>query len=206
MAVCYVVGAGDCQSLRIKKENGDMIIAADGGLKHLERFGLAADIIIGDFDSSDKVPEGDNVIRLKPEKDVTDMYAAVEQGIAAGYRDFEIFGATGGRLDHTVANIQLAAFLAEKGIRHTVHGVDCRIVCVRDSAITFDAANSGYISVFAHSDECEGVTIEGLKYVLNGATLTNSFSLGVSNEFIGKESRISVKKGTLLIIYTVEGE
>lgn len=202
MAVCYVVGAGDCNSLPINKADGDMIIAADGGLRHLERFGLAADIIIGDFDSSDKVPEGKNVIRLKPEKDVTDMYAAVEQGIAAGFRDFEIYGATGGRLDHTVANVQLAAYLAQKGYSHRIFGNGFGIVALNNSEIFFDSSMQGYISVFSHSDVCTGVTIENLKYELHGASLTNSFSLGVSNEFIGKESRISVENGTLIVIYT----
>lgn len=201
MSVCYVVGAGECRSLPIKKYNGDLIIAADGGLKYLENAGLSADIAIGDFDSLGHTPCGENVIRLKPEKDVTDMYAAVEEGMRRGYENFEIFGATGGRLDHTLANIQLAAFLAKKNLSHRIHGDGYSIVAVDNSSISFDSSFSGYISVFAHSDVCMGVTIEGLKYELNDGRLTNTFSLGVSNEFIGKESRISVEKGILIIIY-----
>ena len=206
MAVCYVVGAGECPLLPIKKECGDLIIAADGGVKHLERFGIRPDIIIGDFDSLGIVPEGDNVIRLKPEKDVTDMHAAVSEGIKKGFGEFEIYGATGGRLDHTLANIQLAVSLAQKDIKHCIHGDGYCIVAVTDSQINFDASNSGYISVFAHSDVCASVTIEGLKYELKDSMLLNSFTLGVSNEFIGKKSKISVQKGTLIIIYTVKGE
>ncbi len=206
MAVCYVVGAGDCPELPIKKENGEIIIAVDGGVRHLQRFGLEPDIIIGDFDSLGTVPEGNNVIRLKAEKDVTDMHAAIGEGVYEGFDEFEIFGATGGRLDHTVANVQLAASLAQKGIKHCIHGDGYRIVAVANSEIVFEPANSGYISVFAHSDVCMGVTIKGLKYELDDARLTNSFSLGVSNEFIGKKSKISVEKGTLVIIYTTEGE
>ena len=202
MSVCYVVGAGDCDSLPIVKKENDLIIAADGGLKHLEYSGIKPDIIIGDFDSFGAIPDGDNVIRLRPEKDVTDMYAAVEQGIAAGYRDFEIYGATGGRLDHTFANVQLAAYLAQKGFSHRIFGNGFGIVALNNSEIRFDSSMQGYISVFSHSDVCTGVTIENLKYELHGASLTNSFSLGVSNEFIGKESRISVENGTLIIIYT----
>lgn len=58
------------------------------------------------------------------------------------------------------------------------------------------------VSVFCHSDRAEGVTIQGLKYTLQDAELTNGFPLGVSNEFIGERAEISVKKGILLV--TVE--
>ena len=202
MAVCYVVGAGECTSLPINKQNGDIIIAVDGGARHLEKFGLKPDVFIGDFDSLGEIPDGDNVISLKPEKDVTDMHAAVDEGIFKGYDKFEIFGATGGRLDHTLANIQLAVSLAQRGIKHIIHGEGYCIKAINDSFAEFDSSYNGYVSVFSHSDSCVGVSIEGLKYELSNVTLSNSFALGVSNEFIGKKSKISVKKGTLVIVYT----
>ena len=201
MSVCYIVGAGDCDSLPITKKEDDFIIAADGGLKHLDKFGIEPDIIIGDFDSFGKIPDAGNVIRLKPEKDITDLHAAVDIGLAKGCGSFEIFGATGGRLDHTYANIQLIASLAQKGKVNKIYGNGFEICAVHNSAVSFSADMQGYISVFAHSDECEGLLIKGLKYELENATLSNSFSLGVSNEFIGKDSVISVENGTLIIIY-----
>ena len=202
MAVCYVVGAGECDSLPIKKQNGDIIIAVDGGARHLERFGFKPDIFIGDFDSLGEVPVGEKVICLKPEKDVTDMHAAVDEGINNGFNDFVIFGATGGRLDHTLANIQLAASLAEKGVNHIICSEYYCFKAVKNSFVEFDASYEGYISAFSHTDSCAGVSIEGLKYELSNATLLNTFALGVSNEFIGKKSKISVEKGTLIIVYT----
>ena len=201
MSVCYIVGAGDCDSLLIDKKDKDVIIAADGGLKHLDKFGICPDIIIGDFDSFGSVPDGDNVIRLKPEKDVTDLHAAVETGLKKGCSRFEIFGATGGRLDHTLANIQLAVSLAEKNIPHIIRGNGFSICAIKNEKIEFSSDMQGYISVFSHSDNCIGVSIKGLKYELDGASLSNNFALGVSNEFIGKNSVISVDNGTLVIIY-----
>ncbi|MBO5859629.1 MAG: thiamine diphosphokinase, partial [Clostridia bacterium] len=201
MSVCYIVGAGDCDSLPIIKIKNDLIIAADGGLNHLNEFGIKPDIVIGDFDSFGAVPDGDNVIRLKPEKDVTDLFAAVEAGLEKGCDRFEIYGATGGRLDHTLANIQLAVSLAEKGISHVVRGVGFSFCAIKNSKLSFPSDKQGYVSVFAHSDNCFGVTINGLKYELDNASLSNSFALGVSNEFVGKESEISVENGTLIIIY-----
>lgn len=201
MSVCYIVGAGDCDSLLIDKKDKDVIIAADGGLKHLDKFGICPDIIIGDFDSFGAVPDGDNVIRLKPEKDVTDLHAAVETGLKKGCSRFEIFGATGGRLDHTLANIQLSVSLAEKNIPHIIRGNGFSICAIKNEKIEFSSDMQGYISVFSHSDNCTGVSIKGLKYELDGASLSNNFALGVSNEFIGKNSVISVDNGTLVIIY-----
>jgi len=200
MKTCYVIGAGECSELKIDKKPEDVVIAADGGLKHLENNGIKPDIIIGDFDSLDYLPGGENVIRLKPEKDVTDMYAAVEEGLKLGCDSVRLFGATGGRFDHTLANIQLIASLAEKGVSALINDGGCVIMALHNGTLKFDSSKKGYISVFSHSDESKGIYIKGLKYPLENATLTNSFSLGVSNEFLGIESEITVEKGTLIII------
>ena len=51
MGVCYVVGAGECESIGIEKKDDDFVIAADGGLKYLQSANIVPDVIIGDFDS-----------------------------------------------------------------------------------------------------------------------------------------------------------
>ena len=81
MSVCRIVGAGECKKTDFKKQNGDLIIAADGGCVYLEKAGIVPDIIIGDFDSLGYVPEGNEVVKLNPVKDITDMDAAVNEGI-----------------------------------------------------------------------------------------------------------------------------
>ena len=203
MGVCYVVGAGDCECIDFEKKKEDLIIAADGGYKHLLSANITPDILIGDFDSLADVPDTENVIKLNPVKDITDMNAAVELGIERGYTDFMIYGATGGRIDHTVANIQLVAHLSKTGMRAFLRNGKTVITAVTDGETAFDSSFKGYISVFAHTDICENVNISGLKYNLENAVLKNDFSLGVSNEFIGKHSRISVEKGTLIIVYNL---
>ena len=200
MPVCYVIGAGECRNLNIKPQKSDLIIAADGGLRHLEKAGINPDIIVGDFDSLGADPIGENVIRLKPEKDITDMDAAVSIGLEKGFTHFKIYGALGGRIDHSYANIQLIASLSQKNIKAEIFGDDSYISAIHNGSIKFNSDYKGYISVFSHSDICRGVTIEGLKYKLNDAELKNIFPLGVSNEFVGKPSRITVKDGTIIII------
>ncbi len=201
MSVCRIIGAGEFRKIDFKKQNGDLIIAADGGCAYLEKAGIDPDIIIGDFDSLGYVPNGNKVIKLNPVKDITDMHAAVEVGLERGYTEFHLYGACGGRVDHTLANIQLVASLAQKNIKAFIHG-DTIITAVCNGEIIFDKEYKGYISVFSHSDKSFGVSIQGLKYTLDNAELSNSFPLGVSNEFIGNESKITVKNGTLLIVYS----
>lgn len=201
MSVCYVVGAGDCPKLDIVKRKDDYVIAADGGYGYCKENNLIPDAVIGDFDSLGNIPEADNVIKLNPVKDVTDMYAAVEIGIEKGFREFVLYGATGGRFDHTLANLQLTASLSQKGFKAEIVDGERVITAITNGKISFNSGYKGYVSVFSHSDRCEGVTIKGLKYTLDNKTMTNSFSLGVSNEFIGEESEISVKNGTVIIIY-----
>lgn len=202
MGICYVVGAGDCPKLDIDKKTDDYVIAADAGCSYCQENNVIPDVIIGDFDSLGAAPQGENVIKLNPVKDVTDMHAAVEIGIEKGFRKFVLYGATGGRLDHTLANLQLIASLSQKGYKAEIVDGSRITTAVTDGRISFDSGYKGYISVFSHTDVCEDVTIKGLEYNLENSRISNSFALGVSNEFIGKDSEISIGKGTAIIIYS----
>lgn len=200
MGVCFIVGAGDfCEkSLDVKK--GDIVIAADGGYKYLEAIGIKPDIYMGDFDSAPK-PETDTDIEVfKCEKDDTDTILAVKHALGLGFKDFKIFGGCGGREDHTFANIQTLSYIVSNGGKAKLFGKN-EVYTVIDSFISFEKEMTGKISVFSLSDISEGVSIKGLKYGLENGELTNRFPLGVSNEFCGKPSEITVKSGLLLIIY-----
>lgn len=75
----------------------------------------------------------------------------------------------------------------------------CTVIC--SHTLHFDAAENGSISIFALDQEVHGVTVCGLQYALNDATLTNDFPLGVSNAFIGQNSSITVRKGAICVIW-----
>lgn len=202
MGICYIVGAGECRSLDFEKNEGDLIIAADAGYKYLFEAGMIPDIIIGDFDSSGVIPDGENVIKLNPVKDITDMNAAVGVALEKGYSSFVFYGALGGRIDHSLANIQLVAKLSQDGMTAEIRDGSTTVTAVTNGRIHFDSSQKGYVSLFSHSDRCEGVCIRGLKYNLENAVLENSFALGVSNEFTDSDSEIVVEKGTAIIICT----
>lgn len=199
--VCSIVGAGDFFGME-KPLEGDLCIAADGGYSYLTSLGITPDICVGDFDSLGFQPVHPNIVRLKKEKDDTDMFEAIKLGIERGYREFRLWGGTGGRIEHTAANMQHIAYLAARGLRGYLIGENSVMTAILDSSIAFDAGASGYISVFSHSDTSTGVYERGLKYSLSNATLTSDFPLGVSNEFTGQPSEISVERGILMICVT----
>jgi thiamine pyrophosphokinase len=200
MAICFIAGAGEDYDDVVRPAAGDLIIAADGGLRYWERRGMKPNLLVGDLDSLPQAPEGVEFIKLKREKDDTDTLSAVRIGLAKGFTEFRLMGCTGGRLDHTLANIQTVAFLSTLGAHCVLCDKSCAITAVTDGSMSFNENAVGYISVFAFTDKALGVYESGLKYELNDAVLENLFPIGVSNEFIGKKSLISVCKGTLIIL------
>lgn len=199
--ICYVVGAGENYGLDFKPEDEDFVIAVDAGYRFLEEKEIRVNLVLGDYDSLRYIPRHPNVIVLKPEKDDTDMLAALREGIRAGYERFFIYCGTGGRLDHTIANLQLLAELAAEGKQGFLFDRESVITAITDKTLIFPGGTSGYVSVFSHTEQAVGVYLHGLKYKLEDAVLTSTYPLGVSNEFTGEESRITVRKGTLLVFF-----
>ena len=204
--ICYVVGAGENFGLDFQPATGDLVIAADAGLRYLEEQGIRADLVIGDFDTLKYIPGHSNTIALNAEKDDTDTLAAVREGIRAGYTSFHIYCGTGGRIDHTMANLQVLAYLSANNMRGFLFDNGTVITAITNGSLCFGKILCGYVSVFSCSTKAEGVTLCGLKYELNNAVLTNTFPVGVSNEFIDRESSISVSDGTLFIVFPKEAK
>ncbi|MCM1134987.1 MAG: thiamine diphosphokinase [Clostridium sp.] len=200
VGICYIVGAGEVDGEFPALMEEDMLIACDGGYAYCEEKGIRADMVVGDFDSLSYLPEHPNVVVLMPEKDETDTGWAVKEGWKQGYREFRIYGGTGGRFSHTVANIQLLAWLKAMGGNGILIGKDSWHRVISNEEIIFDEKEKGYLSVFCLGERAEGVYESGLKYKLNDAVLVKENPVGVSNEFMGKESRVAVRKGTLLLI------
>lgn len=167
----------------------------------LNENGVCPDLVIGDFDSLGYIPQGENITRLPVEKDDTDVGFAVKTALKGGCKEIFVYGALGGKLDHTVANLQLAAMAAEQGAVPFFFGEDIAVTAVCGGSALFTPQCSGRLSVFCIGEPSDGVTIKGAKYTLSGARLTPSFPLGVSNEFTSESAEITVKSGTLLITF-----
>ncbi len=197
MKLCCIVGAGPSE---LYIENGAFVIAADAGIEKLNKAGIVPDLIIGDFDSLGARPSGENVRVFPVEKDDTDTMLALKEAMSLGYDTVIISGGLGGELDHTVANLQTLLYACDNGINaYLTDGITTATVI--SDKVVFPSDSKGRCSVFAFGGEANGVNISGLKYEASGVTLSPSFPLGVSNHFVGKEAKISLESGRLLIIY-----
>lgn len=208
---CIVIGAGDLTVNRLDyNSETDYLIAVDGGLMYCQILEVEPDLIIGDFDSVDEqwreaiesiskaAPE--KVEKLYPEKDDTDMYAALKKGLDAGYRNFRIYGATGGRLEHTLANIQCLLFLKHQGAVGYIMDGGGMMLVIENESVSFRKEMEGYLSIFSLGKEAKGVTLRGLKYTLENYTMTNDFPIGISNEFINETAEVCVENGQLVLM------
>ena len=200
MANCIIFCAGGFDGLARPIEPGDLLIAADGGLRHLQTLGLKADLVLGDFDSLGYTPDDAAVFPV--EKDDTDAMLAARQGLRLGCREFLFYGAVEGpRLDHTVANFQTLQFLADHGANGYLVGQNSLVTVLKNGSLAFPAEAEGTISLFCLGSDAEGVTLENLYYPLENGCLTAGFPLGVSNHFTGKCAAVTVKNGSLLAIW-----
>ncbi len=200
MKPCVIFCGGEFDSLHTPILPGSLVIAADRGLEYTQKLGLRPDLILGDFDSLGYKPENARVFPV--EKDDTDAMLAVQAGLEAGCDEFFLYGALdGARVDHTVANFQLLAYLADRGARGTLLGLTQCASVVKDGSLRFPAGCEGIFSVFCLGSDARGVSIRGGQYEAEQISLTSGFPLGVSNHFIGNAVEISAQSGRLLVIY-----
>lgn len=194
-----IVCAGEKGRL-FERKAGDLVIAADGGLKYLRESGIAPDVAIGDFDSLGIVPStSDNVeiITLPVEKDDTDAVAAVKIALERGCDEIVLYCAAGGETDHMIANLFILNKLAALKKRGYMFDRDRIITVISGESLIFSAECSGKLSVFS-SGECANVAIKGLKYEFDGR-MTNDFPLGAGNEFIGKTGRVYSENSAYIV-------
>ena len=220
MATCAIVGASpefNAEDFRARHEAGmfEFVIAVDAGFAYLEELGVKPDMAVGDFDSLGYIPKCRRVSRFPVKKDKSDMELALEKAVAWDYDDLVVYAALGGRLDHTIANLQLFAKFSEREFYVTAVGADSalrarpgpagmgrpRMESGAGCVLDLPLMESGTVSVFSANDCARGVIETGMLYSLDDEDLSNRTSRGVSNELVGKPARIAVEEGTLYVFY-----
>jgi len=197
---CLIISGGEFAPLPAGLRF-DFCIACDRGFEYAERLGIRPDLIVGDFDSASHIPEGDiPVVRLPAMKDDTDTMSAVKTALDTGYTELHIVCAFGGRLDHTLANVQTAAYVTAHGGHCHMYGKEAELTVVKNGELRLPEKKHSYLSVFAIGGPCSGVSLSGTGYELSDACLTPDYPLGVSNEWAGPEAVITVKNGMLAVV------
>lgn len=179
---------------------GAYILCADSGLHLAERLSLRPDLVLGDFDSLGAVPEDLPHMTVPVEKDDTDTMLAARTALEKSFRDIRIYGAFGGRLDHTLANLQTLEFLYRNGAEGMLAGVRDVIYLQGSGSVRHYPKREGWtFSLFSWTERCTGVCARGVYYPLEQAVLTREFPLGVSNRITAEEAEIVCGEGLLLV-------
>ncbi|WP_022749666.1 thiamine diphosphokinase [Lachnobacterium bovis] len=202
----------------LKNEKFDQIIAVDSGLDFFKRTNIKPNVIIGDFDSVDKdskkyFDSKENIkwITLNPVKDDTDTEHAIHYAIDSGASYISLFGATGGRIDHLLANISLLGIGLEKNIPIIMQDSKNKVFMLKD-AKNFKIKNTKacnedkkhFISLIPYTAEVKNVTLSGFKYPLHNYNMGGFNALGISNEIIGDFGIISFDKGILIVVEAID--
>ena len=201
MGRCVIFGAGSLEKTPLLPPvlPDDYLIAADAGLRNAALLSVKPNLVMGDMDSlgSDEVPEGSILFPVR--KDDTDLMLAVKRGIELGYREFMLYGALGGRLDHTFAAFQTLAFLKDRECSGVLVDGHHWVTMLEQQSLQVP---EGYrhVSIFSYTERCSGITLRGLSYPLEDASLDQNFPLGVSNSVETYPASISVREGRLLVI------
>lgn len=201
------------------------VACADSGLDTAKKLGLSVDFLLGDFDSVQKETLGSFIEEsykgdskkfeeYPPEKDYTDMHLVLEWAVSKNPSGIVILGATGGRLDHLVANINMLMLPLQNNIPAYIIDQNNKLCLVNGRNNNSISANGiftienrqdnfwKYISVYPLTEEVTGLNLSGVKYPLNDATVKKGTSRTISNEFAedASEAIISLDKGILMVI------
>ena len=200
--------SNDFASVYIKNNRFDKIIAVDGGLSFANSMNIIPDYIVGDFDTVpkfilDQYEGKSEIIRFNPEKDNTDSDLAIRLACDIGSSEIVIIGATGRRIDHTIANIELLTIPLKAGIQayiideynklYLIDGIHC---------IERQDMYGKYISLIPLTEYVKGLTLTGFKYSLKDYTYKYGSSLGVSNELKDEHGYIQLSEGILIVMET----
>ncbi len=177
-----------------------LTIAADKGYAYAEALGITPDIFVGDFDSffDENRIKSREIHRLVPEKDMTDTQEAIQIAVERGAKRITVLGALGGRIDHTLGNIQLLKFGLDRGAAVELTDNDNYVTLI-NSPVRIPR-QEGYCLSLIPLTKCEHVNLCGVYYPLTDAVMDLGNSLGISNEFVDEFAEIDPGNGLMLLM------
>ncbi len=184
-------------------------VGVDRGTLTLLNHGLRPVRAFGDFDSISErdfdriLHEGIPLSTYQSEKDATDLELGLEWALEKKPEVCYLVGATGGRLDHGLMNIQLLIRGFDASI--PIYLVDLQNIVTLLSPGTYNIGKRpefNYISFIAYTPEVHELSLTGFKYPLEKHTLKWGSSLCVSNQFKKTDGMVTFQSGLLLVIHS----
>ncbi len=181
--------------------------ATDRGVYYLLKRGIVPDAAFGDYDSvTDEELEWmrrqKHDLHIMPkEKDETDLELALRWALEQCPDSIRIFGATGGRLDHAFANVQMLVRGIDQGIPMTI--IDHKNeISIQTPGIYIIESNElfPYISFLPMTETVTGIALSGFKYPLENETIRWGSTLCVSNELVEEKGTFSFQSGILMVV------
>lgn len=177
------------------------VIFADGGYKNAAAVKNAEVLgVVGDFDTLDKIPAGEKIVKLEREKNFTDGERAVHFAKECGVTELIVYGATGGRLEHVLGNIRLLKIADKLNIKAIIKYGGNAIELIKGE-VNLKVKKGGVVSIFPYGGECTFATSHGLYYPLYNLTLTYADTRGISNVATKDEIYLNANNGEAIIIY-----
>jgi len=192
----------------------DYVIGVDSGLNFLYRNQLVPTHIVGDFDSVSpeviahyKSMKDIPIREFNPVKDATDTEIAVCLAAELGVKELYLLGATGTRLDHVMANIQILKLALDQGVKAYILD-ECNRISIWEKEIRLcESERFGkYFSLFPLGGVAPDVSIEGAEYPLEHYRMSPFESRCVSNEYKDDEVVITFPQGTIVLMETRDKE
>lgn len=210
MSVCVILGACPIRDYEFaarelrralpEVQSEVLVVACDGGLRHLQPLGLEADLVVGDFDSHPRPDTQVPVIALPREKDDTDTVYALKTCLERGGRRFIMLGVVGGRLDHTLGNLAALNFLWSAGAPAQIIDDYSVMQLVGTSPVQISGRYE-YFSLLNLDGSARGFHITGAKYPLDGEEIGTDYQYGISNEVLpGGSARVWLEGGKALLV------
>lgn len=206
----YIFANGEIRDyprLKTRLQPDDLLIAADGGLHHLQALGLHPHILLGDLDSVTpaEVEEtralGVQVVRFPVDKDETDLQLAIDRAVAEGCSQVVVAGGLGGRLDQTLGNIFLVQQPSHPGLSIRLDdGLDEVFLITTRAEI--DGQAGDIVSLLPLGGPAFDVKTVDLKYPLNYEKLFPEKTRGISNVMLATRARVSLSRGVLICIHS----
>lgn len=197
------------EKLELLARDAQVVVGVDGGMRWARQAGLMVDLLLGDLDSlepeivAEIIDKGTPPIQRFPvQKDAADTQLALDEALVRGASKVILVSGWGNRLDHSLANLHLLAAYSQKFDRLTWETALGSVYFLNpaNKTLSLSLAKDQTFSIIPLNGSVQGLTIKGAVYPLDNRTVDWGSTLGVSNQALGGELKISIVSGICSVL------